>query len=171
MAYATGEELLERFDARLIGDLVKDNGVQEPVASLPEHQNLLSAIDDASADVDAALVVGGRYTPDDLQNNLSASAATFLRRLTCGLALIYLKQRRGRFDPEKDGALLKEINGKLDSLRTGANLLLLGDQEEAPASTIDLVTPKLVPVCRRNTIRARTRNYYPLPRDNSGCGQ
>lgn len=170
MPYATGAEFLSRYDVRLIGDLVRDDGAQETATLVPTNPNLTACLDDASAAIDAALVVGSRYTPAQLAGELSVSAAAFLRRLTCDMTLIFLKRRRGRFDPERDGALLKEVNETLQSLRDGNNLLMLEDETEAPASTIDLVTPELIPICRRNTIRARTRNYYPLPRDSrNGC--
>ena len=169
MSYATGEEFVQRYDVRLIGDLVKDDGVQASQTLIPTHPVVLALLGDASGAIDAALLVGNRYTPAQLAD-LSATAASFLRRLTSDLTLIYLKRRRGRFDPEKDGALLKEINATLDSLRKGEDLLLLADQTQAAASTIELVRPELIPVCRKQTIRHNTRNYYPLPRSGAGCG-
>ncbi|MBS0205003.1 MAG: DUF1320 family protein [Planctomycetes bacterium] len=162
MPYATPTDLLERYDARLIGDLVRDDGVQEPANSLPANTVLLAVLADASAAVDAAVFVGNRYTVTQMAA-LSETAAAFVRRLTCDLALVYLKRRRGRFDQERDAALLNEVNSTLQSLRNGTDLLLLNQQSSAAASTLELVRPELIPVVTRQTIRNRTRNYYPDP--------
>lgn len=178
-AYATGAEFLKRYDARLIGDLVSDTGTPVAAGDLPTNAVLLALIDDASSAINAAVFVGNRYTPAQMAD-LSDTAASFVRRLTCDLTLLYMKRRRGRFDAEKDAALLKELNETLDSLRNGDDLLLLSSQTEAPASTIELVNPQLVRVPNRSTIRNRTQNYYPNsppdanrqyrgPQPRSGC--
>lgn len=160
MVYATGDEFLQRFDARLVGDLVRDDGLQEPVGGLPSHPVLLAVLADASAIVDAAVYVGNRYTPAQMAS-LAPTARAFVRRLTCDLALLFLKRRRGRFDHERDAALQEEVQSALNSLRDGTDLLLLEGQSAAAASTMQLVGPKLVAVPHRQTIRDRTRNYYP----------
>ena len=162
--YATPADFLQRYDARLIGDLVSDTGTPVSAGSLTANAVLQAALDDASAAVDAAVFVGDRYTPAQMAS-LSTTAASFVRRLVCDLALLYLKRRRGRFDAEKDSALLKELNETLKSLRDGEDYLMLGTQTEAAASTIELVQPHLVAVPALRTIRNRTRNYYPLPPD------
>lgn len=160
MTYAAPADLLTRYDARLLGDLVSDSGSPVVADALPSHPVVHAVLADASAAIDAAVSVGNRYTPAQMAS-LSDTAAAFVRRLTCDLALLYVKRRRGRFDPEKDGALLKEVNETLQSLRTGNDLLLLDGQSQAPASTIELVKPELVPLQRPDTIRRRTHNYYP----------
>lgn len=173
-SYATGSEFAQRYDVRLCGDLVSDTGTSVDSSSLPTNENLLAALADASASIDAAVFVGNRYTPAQMAA-LSTSAASFVRRLTCDLALIYLKRRRGKFNKENDGALLEEINATLDSLRAGEDLLLLASQTEAPASIMEIARPRLINKRRAQTIRRKTRNYYPanpdydMPND-SGSG-
>ncbi len=159
MPYSTPADMLQRYDARLVGDLVSDNGVQVPAGDLPTNGVLLSVLLDASAAVDAAVYVGNRYTPAQMAS-LSTTAAAFVRRLVCDLGLVYLKRRRGRFDPERDGALLTEINSTLDALRDGKDLLLMTDTPST-AGTMELVQPQLIRVPARHTIRHRTQNYYP----------
>lgn len=161
--YATPTEMLQRYDARLLGELVQDAGTAISAAGLLTDTNLAAALADASSAIDVAVSVGDRYTPAQMAD-LSDTAAAFCRRLTCDLALIYVKRRRGRFDPEKDGALLEEVNATLKSLRDGDNLLLLQDETDSPASTIELVKPQLITVQRPNTIQNQTRNYFPAPR-------
>lgn len=166
MPYATPAEMLQRYDARLLGDLASDTGTAVDPGDLPANANLLAVLIDASGSVDAAVYVGNRYTPAQMAS-LSTTAAAFVRRLTCDFALIFLKRRRGRFDAEKDGPLLKEVNESLAALRDGKDLLLLSGQTEAPASTIELARPELVTVDRPRTIQSRTNNYYPQPRIGS----
>jgi phage gp36-like protein len=165
MPYATPQDMVSRYDTRLLGDLVSDTGA--PSVNILTDPNLAAVLDDATGSIDAAVYVGNRYKPEQMAR-LSETAAAFIRRLCCDLALIYLKRRRGRFDPEKDGALLKELNETLQSLRNGNNLLLLEEQTDAPASVTFLDRPQLVGVKRSTSIRASTRNYYPWnpDRDN-----
>lgn len=170
MPYATADDFLQRYDARLIGDLVSDDGSRVDAGDLPGHAVVLAVLNDASATVDAAVYVGNRYTPAQMAD-LSETAAAFVRRLVCDLGLIYIKRRRGRFDPEKDAALLREVNDTLAALRDGKDLLLLTQQSAAPASTVELVRPELIPVNRPRTIQTETRNYYPNPRRRSPGGR
>lgn len=170
MPYATANDFLERYDARLIGDLVSDDGTRVEVGDLPANAVVLAVLNDAGATVDAAVYVGNRYTPAQM-SDLSDTAAAFVRRLVCDLALIYIKRRRGRFDPEKDAALLREVNDTLGALRDGKDLLLLTNQSEAQASTVELVRPELISVNRPRTIQNQTQNYYPNPRLRSPNGR
>jgi phage gp36-like protein len=170
MPYATANDFLERYDARLIGDLVSDDGTRVEVGDLPANAVVLAVLNDAGATVDAAVYVGNRYTPAQM-SDLSDTAAAFVRRLVCDLALLYIKRRRGRFDPEKDAALLREVNDTLGALRDGKDLLLLTNQSEAQASTVELVRPELISVNRPRTIQNQTQNYYPNPRLRSPNGR
>jgi len=167
MPYATGSEMLERYDARLLGDLVSDNGVAVSAGALPGHPNLVAVLNDASAAIDAAVFVGNRYTPSQM-SNLSASAAAFVRRLTCDLALIYIKRRRGRFDSDKDAALLKEVNASLDALRSGDDVLV-SEQDNDPGPQLE--GTEMVTVVRPRSLLNQIQNYYPdgHPRRNN-CG-
>ena len=98
-SYANGTDFLARYDARLIGDLVRDDGTQENPATLPTNTNLLTALCDAYGDIVSAAVVGDRYTVDQLDPaNLSPAALSYLIRLNCDIALIMIKRRRGKFD-------------------------------------------------------------------------
>lgn len=164
MLYATTADFLTRYDARLIADLASDTGTAVQGIVLSTNANVVAAVTDASADIDAALFMGDRYTPAQLES-LSDTAASLLRRLASDIALIYMKRRRGKFDPEKDGALLKEITERLNRLRNGENYLMLSTDSEAEASTLLIVRPKRDAANRAVTIKGQTRNYYPANPD------
>lgn len=162
--YATGDDFLQRYDARLIGDLVRDDGSQEPPESLPVNENLLAALDDAFGEIMTAIMVGDRYTLAQLDNSaLNENALAFLRRLTCDLAFILIHQRRGKLDDKKHAGLIKKNEQRLKSLQDGANVLVGVNDANAQASVIGMAQPQLIPISQRPTIRNRTYNYYPIP--------
>lgn len=164
MSYASGSEFLMRYDARLIGDLVRDDGTQENAGSLPNNLNLTTALSDAYGTIVGAIVTGNRYTLAQLDpENLSDTGLSILKRLNCDLALILLKRRRGR-QSDSDKALLDEINNSLKELRDGASVLLGIADVNAPAATLELDAPTAIPTLRPRTIRNQTQNYYPVRR-------
>lgn len=162
MSYATNSDFLVRYDARLVGDLVRDDGSREYQGDLSSDTTLTAMLSDASAEIDANLFVGDRYTPAEL-TALSDTSLSYLKRLNCDIALILLKRRRGRFDEKNDGALDKSNQARLEALRKGEVYLMQQMETEAQASTLELDAPAIIPVLRRQTIRNRTRNYYPNP--------
>lgn len=169
-SYASGQDYLARYDSRLFGDLVRDDGTQEPEDSLPIHPKLLTALQDAYGKIISSIVVGNRYTLAQLDPaNLAPEALDYLKRLNCDLAMLMLKRRRGEFNPEKDGALLKEVNEEVKGLKDGMAFLLGVQDDHAKASTLHLVKPQLIPI-HRNTIRYRSLGYYPnYPEQNQRC--
>ena len=137
MTYATGVDMVSRYDVRLLGSLVHDDSNIEPAGTVPNHPNLIQVLSDASADIEAALFVGARYTPAQLAA-LSASAKTFLSRLCSDQALIYLKRRRGKFDDQADKALQESVDAKLKCLRNGDNVLMAETEDEAVCNPISV---------------------------------
>lgn len=169
--YATGADMLARYDARTLGDLVSDDNVQVAASVLPSNVNLIAALTDASASVTAALFASNRYTPAQLAT-LSGIALSQLKRLTCDLALIYMKRRRCKFDPTNDGDLLKETNEAIKKLRDGDDYLMLSTTQEAEASTLILVRPNPCDPNRPLTVKEQTwGNYYPVNRSRWGYGR
>ena len=156
--YATGSQLLERYDARILGDLVADDNTQIAAAALPANANIVAALEDASGDIDAALLVGRRYSPDDL-SGLTGNAAKHLIRITCDIAVSYLLRRRVQQDPERAGAQMQLAETPLDSLRNGINVFGLDPQMDAGKPTT--TGPSTPDYNNLNLMRDRTRNYYP----------
>lgn len=94
MAYATATDLINRYDARRLGDLVLDDDTREASASLASNLKVSEALSDASGAVRASAFVGKRYNSDDLAA-LADDDLAYLKRITCDLAFGYLLQRRG----------------------------------------------------------------------------
>lgn len=166
-SYATGDDFAARYDVRLVGDLVRDDGTQEPVTSLALNPNLLAMLTDGYGKIISVITTGDRYTLAQLDPaNLSPSGISFLKRLNCDLALLYLKQRRGKFNEKTDKFLKESCDEGLKALKDGAAILLGIHDPNALASVIGMSQPELLPIQRRNTIRFRVPNYYPGPFPN-----
>lgn len=160
MSYADPSDLAKRFDRNDIADLASDTGV--PVPDIDTDPNVLAALEDASGDIDSALLVSNLYTPLQL-TKVTGNSLAKLKRITCELAMAYLMGRR----PEKiDGDFFKAVTERndkvLERLQAGKNLFNLTDDtshEEAGLASID--GPTVVDYERLNMIPDRTRNFYP----------
>lgn len=159
MSYATPAEFLKRYDARIVGDLVRDNDEQATAAELIDDDNLQAALDDASADIDSALMFGERYTPSDL-SGLTGNSQTLLIRMTCDIAMAFLLRRRPSKDADKDAARLELAEKHLERLRKGEQVFYRGEGVDH-AGVIDTTGPSVVQLTNLNLIRDRTKNYYP----------
>lgn len=109
MAYATATDMLSRYDANRIGDLVQDLQKRVPPATLigpPAYATLQTALEDAAALIDAHCLVGGKYHLQDLLNLVSIAGnppvatptnqtGNLLIRINCDLAFGLLLERRG----------------------------------------------------------------------------
>ena len=66
MQYCTRMQMLERFDARSVGQLVNDLGVEVDPNTLLMDPVLLNHLQSASGKIEAALLQGNRYSTSDL---------------------------------------------------------------------------------------------------------
>lgn len=148
---------MERCDLRDLGDLVSDNEIQVGEVALNNNKKLLAALNDASGEIDAALLVGGRYTPEELKN-LTGYAVFHLIRITCDIAIARILGRRPR-DVEQIKARVEMAEAHLESLRTGANVFNLAPQIAAANPSATSLT--VVEYQQSQSIRDQTRHYYP----------
>ncbi len=159
MSYATPAQFLQRYDARVVGDIVSDNADQVGAAELLDNANLQAALDDASGDIESALLFGERYTPDDLAA-LTGNSQSLLVRMTCDIAMAFLLRRRPTKNAEADAAQLELAEKHLERLRKGDRVFYRGDDVD-PAGVVDTTGPTTVQLTSLNLIRDRTQNYYP----------
>lgn len=146
MAYATPADLLARFDARTVGDLAYDDDVQRTPTELATSPNLLAAIDDAAGEVGAALFQSGRYTAAQI-DGLTGSAASYLKRIVCTIAMRHLFDRRPSLESAARDEVTDQARRMLEKLRRGENIFNLtpedpSDDANTPAAVID--TPSAV---------------------------
>ena len=159
MAYATGTDLVDCFDVDLLGDLAQDT--REPVdpSVVKTLPNVLRMLDQASGEIDVALIAGGRYQPAQLAA-LTGSSQAHLVRITCTIAIALLFKRR------PSAAMLElakpyydEKEKYLKDLRSGANLFNI--EENKAASVIELQTVTAVEIDTLNLLPTRMGNYFP----------
>jgi phage gp36-like protein len=163
MLYATAADMLARFDARVLGDLVNDTDSQVDSIGLQSDAVLLAMLGDASGDIEAALLVGGRYTIVDLEALASALPPTngtaFLKRMCCDITLAYLLRRRPSKNADSDKAAADMAERHLDKLRGGDAIFPL--DKTIDATEPELVGMRLIDFQNMGLIRDRTRNYFP----------
>lgn len=158
MAYATPLELLERKDARDIGDLVSDTETPVSPADLPSNTNLLAALDDASGDIEAALLVGGKYTTDDL-DGLTGNSRYHLVRITIEVAMYHLLRRRPEANLDQLEYYSKLRDSYIEPLRGGSNVFNI--PAHLAAGKADVSGPTTQQYNDLNLVRDRVRNYFP----------
>lgn len=157
-SYCTPAQFLTRKDARTIGDLVADDGTQVSAAALLSDTNLSTALADASGDIEAALLVGGRYTTEQLEG-LTGNSSSYLQRICAEIATYYLLVRR----PEVNQELLDHYDRirerYLKTLKSGEEIFDLDTTIRASQPSVD--GPSTQDYEDLNMIRDRVNNYFP----------
>lgn len=157
MAYLTNAEFLQRFDARLVGDLVQDVNTRASSGSLATDTNLTAVLNDASGWVESACFVGQRYTTTDL-TTLPTNSLSLLKRLVADIGLVFLAQRRGYSYKDKY-PLLEESIKLLDRIRLGERVFDVTEVEKKGNPTSDAVS--LVTISLQNPVSGHYR-YFPI---------
>lgn len=123
-SYATPQELVERFDLRTVGQLVTDDQQQLSHTAVVAHQNVLTALQDASGRVESALLHGGRYKVTDL-TSLSDNSQNYLKLIVCTLAMVSLLRRRPGCFTELLSQLTAEAEEHIKQLKSGSEVFNL----------------------------------------------
>lgn len=159
MPYASSSDMTNRFDSREIGDLLSDTGV--PVDDFSGSSKMTAALEDASGEVEAAVMVGKRYTAAEL-GALTGNSLGHLKRIVCDLAMRNLLARRPAYNPDLLKAFEERAKGHLDALRKGENVFNIEDHKEAGLPSVGGLTS--VEFSRLNLLRDRVKHYYPARR-------
>lgn len=159
MAYANALDLTSRFDERVIKDLLSDEGV--PVESVAGNLKLDAALGDASGRIDAALLVAGQYSADDL-DGLTGNSLALLKRIVCELAMSYLMGRRPEvFGGDRYEALQKSAEDFLERLRRGERLFpSVADNITSGLPSVD--GPSATEYQTLNLLPDRTKRFFPV---------
>lgn len=148
--------MLQRYDARILGDLVADDGTRVSSGALATDTNLTTALEDASGQILLACHVGARYTEADL-SGLSGNSASYLERLTCDLAFAYLRQRRG-YDVEQFLNVRESFN-ILDRLRLGERVFDVANVKNAGNPSAEAIPTNVF--SNQNFVRDYASRFYP----------
>lgn len=154
---ATVEDLIVRWDQRLLADLAGDTG--QPEQNLADNPRILAALQGATGEVRSAVLKGRRYRPEDLEN-LSPEDAGYLKDLVCGLAVMRLAACRvTTIGTEVWEALRKDLKERLVELEKGERIFATAQAVEAHLPTAD--GPRLLDYQTVNLLVDRCRGYYP----------
>jgi phage gp36-like protein len=127
-SYADGDDMIVRYDVRVLGDLLSDSGTRVAAASVAAHATLEELLLDASGEVESACCAGGRYGSADLAA-LSGAGLRFLKRLVCGSAMFALLHRRKPDMVRADWD--KGIDETLERLRKGERIFSTDEAQAA----------------------------------------
>ncbi len=179
MQYCTPSQLLDRYDARTIGQLVHDQNAEVDPATLLLDPILKTHLASASGKIEAALLQGNRYTIADLEtiaavdpettpNDPLANNSAWLIQLTADIAFSTLWRRR-TWDEGDIGITIGEAaDAELEKLRNGQMVFNLPAVAAAGVGWIGGASA--VDVSRLNMIvdQATINNnlgYYPRRRE------
>lgn len=170
-AYATAADLLKRYDARILGDLAADDGEQVSAGDLATDPNLAAALEDASGEIEAALLQGKRYSVDQL-TALTGNSRAYLIRICCQIAVAKMWERRLYLDSDQQIAAeqaQEQARKALQRLKTGEEVFNVDVAKAAGLPSVS--TPSRVQINRRNLLVDRLRGrIFPtrmLPNDPS----
>jgi phage gp36-like protein len=157
-AFATGSDLIARYDVRTIGDLVNDDGTAANSGTITGGGNAVinAALEDASGEILAALRQAGRYTEADL-TGLTGNSLAHLKRITCKIAFWHLWERRASWDDdERADAARSDARRALQDLRQGVTIFDL----TAPvgAGTPSVSVPTVLEIRQSNLLVDRVRD-------------
>lgn len=162
MAYATASQFKARYDARQLGQLASDTGVPVPPAELENSAAIAAVLEDASGEIDAALLQGNRYTTTQLAS-LSGNSASHLVRLCCKIAWGLLWERRSYADDGRRDEAMESARRELNRLKNGEHVFDVDEVQDAgnPEASI----PSRVDYQRMNLIVDEARGrFYPRRR-------
>lgn len=157
-AYATPADLAQRYDVRTLLELPSDTNEAIDSGDLDDNAILLMVLEDASGQVEAALLAGQRYSAADLED-LTGNPLGLLKRLVCQIAFTFLEERRGGLDPDQFEKRMQWPNDMLDRLRRGENIFGITEVLEASVPSREVATPASVEAA--GLMRSRVNHYYP----------
>jgi hypothetical protein len=135
-SYASPADFLARVDVSVPGLLCRDDDSQASATELLTDPNLATALQDASGIVESTILQAEMYTVADLQAlPVGSNSLNLLKRIICGLALGFLRQRRGIME-QVDYPIYTQAVAYLDALQEGTKIFAFA--ETADAGVVDV---------------------------------
>jgi hypothetical protein len=137
VAYITVAQFLRLYDSRRVAQLLSDSGIPVVSGDLATNENLIDILAIASEQIAAAVIVGKRYTLQQLEDLAENEDYGFLlRRLVADLAWAGIVSRRGTGATELQ-RLCPSLNWceqQLDMLRLGQHIFPGIEDADHPAA-------------------------------------
>jgi hypothetical protein len=175
VSFCTAAQFLVAYDTRRIRQLLSDSGTPLTEGEVESSDVLQQLLDEAADLVYASVMVGKRYTADDL-TTLAASTTSgfFLRRLNADLAFGLIVARRGvsATDITKLAPMFAAAHNYLNDLRNGILLFPKIDDSRAEAGVpkaADLSTNPYSPVSWVQQTSGRVFPFGSSPSYSGNC--
>lgn len=156
-SYCTVAQFLAFFDSRTVGDLVSDSGSRVTAAQLTSNTTLGLLLQQASGELEAAALIGNRYTSADLVALAATNSGIFLASVVAGLAFRNLIRRR----PDMEIATppqVEEAEKCLQALSMGERIF--GFQETMDSGETQEDTETSYDVDRRKMVSWHSQRYF-----------
>lgn len=164
-AFASGSDLLARYDLRTIADLINDDGTTATSGAITGGANAVvnAALEDASGEILSALRQAGRYTEANLLA-MTGNSLALLKKITCKIAFWNLWERRASWDDDRGDQARSDARRIINDLKTGNIVFDLADNVTAGNPKVSV--PTVYESNNRNTIRSRlSGSNGPYPRE------
>lgn len=153
----TVNDLIARWDARLVADLARDDG--QPETNLANNPRILAALKGAMGQLRSAILKGRRYSVDEL-DQLAEEDKEFLKDIVCGLAILRLAACRvSTLGGQVYESLSREMKERLEELEQGK--LIFATPSAVAAGLPKTEGPTLAETLRLNLLVDRCHRYYP----------
>lgn len=159
-AYATAADLIARRDERFVGQLVTDHDEPLTTAEILVSDKIETALEDASGEVEAAMLAGKRYSVAEL-SGLTGNSLGLLKRIVCTIAIANLLERRPTINAEQAKFYFDQAQAYLKALRTGENLFNLADLSNVEAAVPDTEGPTSVDYATINFLPDQMIRHFP----------
>lgn len=160
-AYASASDLIARHDANLIGELIRDDHDPSTSDEIEDSTVLATILEDASGQVEAAMLCGNRYSPEQLAA-LQGNSLGLLKKIVCLIAMAALLDRRPGRHTEASKSYYEMAKVYLEDLRTGKNLFNLTDDESnRTAANPSTTGPTVVDYTRLNLLPDQMVRHFP----------
>lgn len=159
--YCTASDFLSRFDWRPIAQLMNDANSNAVTAAMlidittTEGARLNTILMDCSGEIEASALLGGRYSPTDLQSLTGASLA-YLKRLICDIAIGRCYERRPGQNPWAQATLT--ARQLLNAIASGE--AIFGTQEAVDASHLETKYDTPQKVYQRQGMVVQAQGYF-----------
>ncbi|MFO0940079.1 MAG: hypothetical protein U0930_04865 [Pirellulales bacterium] len=162
MAFATTNEFTDRYDFRLIGDLISDDETQVEDLTLTEvqgHTGTATVLNDASGEIVTNLIAGGRYTQAELES-LTGYSKDHLTRICCDIAIGLLIQRRPkRLNQEIAESITDQARKHILAMRKGDNVF--GIPEKVESGNLSIINQSPESIEALNLLPDRMGRFFP----------
>lgn len=155
-SYCSGAQFLVRYDVRTIAECLSDTGDPIHEGAVSTNARLLSLLKGSSGKLEAATLLGGKYTTDDLAA-LTGNMAEWIADIVADLTAPKVLGRRFIEFPDY-AERLKEAQGVLAALAKGE--MIFGLQEIIDASVIDDNVESKLDVEARSMITYQSNRYF-----------